>query len=124
MDKAVVRVFDRPELLERMRNYTMTGDRVTDAYAALIPTHGLGTLSRQVEQACAESVDAVEDAPPELRNLIAAMEATPDWLDLDLVRKGAAAERVPVAAPTHPELSACTPGYWTPPHGSCPAAPT
>ena len=123
MDNAVVPVFDRPELLERMRGYTMTGDRVIDAYVALISTHGMGTLSRQVDQACAESLDAVEDAPPELRNLIAAMEATPDWLDLDLVRQGAAAERVPVAAPTHPELSVWKPGCWTPPHGSCPAAP-
>ena len=95
--KPVARVFDRPELLERMRNYTMTGDRVADAYAALIPTLGLGTLIGQVEQACAEGVDAVEDAPQELRDLIASMEATPDWLDLDLVRKGASEERVPMA---------------------------
>ena len=98
--KPVGRVFDRPELLKRMRNYTMTGDRVADAYAALIPTHGLATLISQVEQACAEGVDAVEDAPQELRDLIASMEATPDWLDLDLVRKGAAEERVPMATAT------------------------
>ena len=76
--KPVARVFDRPELLERMRNYTMTGDRVADAYAALIPTLGLGTLIGQVEQACAEGVDAVEDAPQELHDLIASMEATPE----------------------------------------------
>ena len=100
MQRPVRRVFERPELLDRMRNATMTGDRFGDAYAALIPTYGLTELIRMLEVACAEGVDAVDDPPEQLRELIGAMEATPPWLDLDLVRRGAAAERVPMATAT------------------------
>jgi hypothetical protein len=39
----------------------------------------------------------VPDAPPELASFIAAMEATPEWLDFDLVREGARQERIPAA---------------------------
>ena len=98
--KAVDRVFEQPELLETIRNATMTGDRVADAYAALIPEHGLRTLIEMLEQACAHGVDAVEGAPPELAALIASMEATPDWVDMDLVERGARAERLAMATAT------------------------
>lgn len=98
--KAVDRVFEQPALLETIRNATMTGDRVADAYAALIPEHGLRTLIEMLEHACAHGVDSVEDAPPELAALIAAMEATPDWVDMDLVEQGARAERLAMATAT------------------------
>ena len=32
-----------------------------------------------------------------LEDLIESMEATPDWVDMDLVRRGARAERIPMA---------------------------
>ena len=86
---AIVRVFDRPDLMETIVNATMTGDRVADAYAALIPTLGFGTLIAMLETACADGIDSVVDAPQELRDLIAAMEATPDWVDMELVEQGA-----------------------------------
>jgi hypothetical protein len=35
----------------------------------------------------------VADAPPELVAFIADMEATPDWVDMDLVREGARLDR-------------------------------
>ncbi len=94
---AVARVFERPELLEVVHDATMTGDRVADAYAALIPEHGLGRLLEMIEIACERGVEAVDGAPPELVALIEAMEATPDWVDMDLVRRGARAERIPMA---------------------------
>ncbi|WP_395155208.1 oxygenase MpaB family protein [Ilumatobacter sp.] len=97
---AVSRVFDRPELLETMRNATMTGDRIADAYAALIPTHGFRTLVEMLEAACQRGVDNVENAPQELVDLIAAMEATPAWVDMTLVAQGARAERIPMATAT------------------------
>ncbi|HET7425897.1 MAG TPA: oxygenase MpaB family protein, partial [Gemmatimonadales bacterium] len=37
------------------------------------------------------------DAPPELVAFIKAMETTPDWLDMELVEKGARAARIPAA---------------------------
>ena len=43
---AVRRVFDRPALLETMRNATMTGDRIADAYATLIPEYGFPGAGR------------------------------------------------------------------------------
>ena len=97
---AVSRVFDRPDLLETMRNATMTGDRIADAYAALIPTYGFRTLVEMLEAACESGVENVEKAPPELVDLIGAMEATPTWVDMALVAKGARAERIPMATAT------------------------
>jgi hypothetical protein len=100
MRSAVARVFEKPELLETVSRATMTGDRVADAYAALIPELGFRRLIDMLETACAHGVDAVDDAPPELAALIGAMEATPDWVDMALVERGARAERIPMATAT------------------------
>ena len=70
----VAPVFDQPELLERVRNSTMTGDRVADAYAALIPQYGFPALIQMLDAACERGVENVEDAPPELVAFIRAME--------------------------------------------------
>lgn len=86
-----------PSRVERIRNYTMTGDRVADAYAALIPEYGFRALVEMLEQACDAGIEAVPDAPPELVDFIRSMEATPDWVDMDLVEKGARQERIPMA---------------------------
>jgi hypothetical protein len=97
---AVRRVFDRPALMETIRDSTMTGDRVADAYAALIPELGVRTLLDMLETACAVGVDHVDNAPQELVDLIAAMEDTPDWVDMALVERGARDERVRMATAT------------------------
>jgi hypothetical protein len=97
---AVARVFDQPDLLERVRNFTMTGDRVADAYAALIPSLGFRTLVEMLDAACEKGVESVDDSPPELVAFIEAMEATPDWVDMKLVATGARDERIPMAAAT------------------------
>lgn len=97
---AVARVFADPALLETVRDYTMTGDRVADAYAALIPDHGFQALVDMLDAACERGVEHVPDAPPELVAFIAAMEATPEWVDTALVERGARAERVPMATAT------------------------
>lgn len=97
---AVARVFDQPALLETVRDYTMTGDRPADAYAALIPEHGFRALVDMLDAACERGVENVDNAPPELIDFIRAMEATPDWVDMALVERGARAERVPMATAT------------------------
>jgi len=97
---AVARVFDQPDLLERVRNFTMTGDRVADAYAALIPSLGFRTLVEMLDAACEKGVESVDDSPPELVAFIEAMEATPDWVDMKLVATGARDERIPMAVAT------------------------
>ncbi len=91
------RVKDNPALVETIRNYTMMGDRVADAYAALIPSLGFRELVRLLELACDQGVDNVPEAPPELTAFIRSMEATPDWVDMSLVEAGAREERIPLA---------------------------
>lgn len=83
--------------LDLVRAYTMLGDEVGDAYAALIPTYGFRTLITMLTTACDKGVEAVEDAPPELVAFIRAMEATPDWVDMDLVRQGMKQDRLDTA---------------------------
>lgn len=90
MRRAVQRVFDDPEMVQVIRDATMTGDRLADAYAALIPEHGFRRLVELIEVACSQGLGAVEDPPPELVALIESMEATPPWVDVDLVRRGRA----------------------------------
>lgn len=100
MRSMIERVFDQPETMRVIRDATMTGDRLADAYAALIPELGFRHLVELIEIACSQGLDAVEDPPAELVALIESMEATPDWVDMDLVRRGARAERIPMATAT------------------------
>jgi hypothetical protein len=90
------RVLQDPELVDRIRNYTMMGDTVADAYAALIPQYGFRALVSMLEQACDQGIESVEDAPAELGSFIRAMEATPDWVDMAMVEEGAKHERIPL----------------------------
>jgi ER-bound oxygenase mpaB/B'/Rubber oxygenase, catalytic domain len=73
--------------------FTMLGDIVADAYAALIPQVGFRQLVDMLERACDDGIASVENAPPELVAFIEDMERTPDWLDMDLVEEGARLER-------------------------------
>ncbi|HAS12136.1 MAG TPA: DUF2236 domain-containing protein [Acidimicrobiaceae bacterium] len=100
MRSAIERVIDEPETMRIVRDATMTGDRLADAYAALIPEHGFRRLVELLEIACSKGIDAIDDPPAELVALIESMEATPDWVDMDLVREGARAERIPMATAT------------------------
>jgi hypothetical protein len=75
--------------LDLVRAYTMLGDVVADAYAALMPDIPFRRLIDMLQQACARGVEHVENAPPELAAFIRDMERIPDWLDMDLVREGA-----------------------------------
>ncbi|MBC7172151.1 MAG: DUF2236 domain-containing protein, partial [Polyangiaceae bacterium] len=88
------------EKVERALAYTMLGDAVADAYAALMPTYGFRKLVDMLNLACERGIDAVKDAPPELERFIAAMEKTPDWLDRRLSAQGARAGRVQMATVT------------------------
>ena len=81
------------EEFELVRAYTMQGDVVADAYAGLIPQYGFKRLIAMLVQACDQGIAAVEDAPPELAAFIGAMEATPDWVDMELVAEGARIDR-------------------------------
>lgn len=90
---------ERPALLANrdrvalLRAYTMLGDPVADAYAALLPQLGGGRLITMLQTACASSTEHVPNAPPELQAFISEMEQTPAWLDGRLIERGARLQR-------------------------------
>lgn len=88
-DRAPLGVAVTQDDLDRIQAYTMLGDVVADAYAALIPQYGFRRLVDMLVAACEHGVEAVASAPPQLAAFIADMEARPDWIDMDLVREGA-----------------------------------
>lgn len=79
--------------MTKIRKYTMMGDVVADAYAALTPDYGFRNLVSMLETACDEGLSAVTDPPPELVRMIESMENTPAWLNMELVEEGARMER-------------------------------
>lgn len=81
------------EVVDTVRAYTMLGDQVADAYAALIPEHGFRKLVEMLVAACDKGVEAVDGAPPELAAFIAEMEAVPRWIDMRMVEEGARLSR-------------------------------
>lgn len=83
------------ERIERARLYTMLGDTVADAYAALAGQgkYRVPQLIHMLKEACDRGVENVPDAPPELVNFIRAMERVPEWLDMELVNEGARVSR-------------------------------
>ena len=81
------------ELVARVKAYTMHGDPVADAYAALIPEYGFHRLALMLQEACDRGLENVRAAPPELVQFIRAMERFPVWLDAKLIGQGARMER-------------------------------
>lgn len=85
------------DLVELMSTATMLGDVVCDAYVGLIGTYGMNGLIKMLRTACREGIDAVDDPPAELVAFMDQMETVPDWIDIDLVERGARRERVQAA---------------------------
>ena len=90
-------LFADHELIELMATATMLGDVVCDAYVARMPDFGMQRLIEMVHIACRDGIEGVEDPPEELVAFIEAMEEVPDWINLDLIERGARAERVSAA---------------------------
>lgn len=75
--------------MARALAYTMLGDTVADAYAALMPKYSFRRLIDMLTQACDHGIASVPDAPRELVDFIGSMEQVPAWLDLKLAEEGA-----------------------------------
>jgi hypothetical protein len=90
-------ILEDDRILELISTATMLGDVVADPYAALMNTYSVAKLIDMLKTACREGIEAVPDAPAELASFVAAMEATPEWIDFDMVREGARQERIPAA---------------------------
>lgn len=91
------KILQNKEQVERARAYTMLGDTVADAYAALMPTYGFRGLINMLNQACDYGLHSVDNAPEELVAFIQSMETIPEWLDMKLVDKGARYGRIQMA---------------------------
>ena len=89
----------RPALLaneERVavtKIFTMRGDPVADAFAALLPNYGFHRLATMLGEACDRGLSEMEGAPPELTRFVREMGAFPAWLDPKLIDEGARLER-------------------------------
>jgi len=81
------------ERVALIKAYTMHGDPVADAYAALIPQYGFQRLVTLLKEACDRGVENLASAPQELVSFIHAMEHFPAWLDKTLIDRGAQLER-------------------------------
>lgn len=77
------------EQVQRSLAYTMLGDVVADAYAALMPQYGFKPLVDMLSEACAKGLDSIPNPPQELVDFILSMEQRPDWVDMNLVNEGA-----------------------------------
>ena len=80
-------------LVARIKAYTMLGDTVADAYAALMPEYGFRRMIAMLDEACDRGAENVASAPPELIRFVREMERIPAWLDFGLVEEGARVER-------------------------------
>ena len=87
------RLLANAELVSVVADYTLLGDRVGDAYAGLMFEYGFKRLVDMLVEACDKGVDQVDGAPKELVDFIEDMESVPEWIDLDLVERGARLER-------------------------------
>jgi hypothetical protein len=65
------------------------GDPLADRLVAVFAALPGRTGWQMLDAALADGIDAVPDAPPELRALLADASGPPSWLDLDLVDAGA-----------------------------------
>lgn len=76
------------ELMHRIGERFMQRDEIGAALVAAM--RGPGRISMaQFNLALDQGIDAVEDAPPALRDFFAHVDAVPDWVDFDLVNRGA-----------------------------------
>src|SRR5699024_6932031 len=83
------------ERVERARLYTLLGDTVSDRYVALMRRgYRMKDLIHMLHEAWAKGIDAVPNAPEELYDFMQALETVPDWIDIELVKRGARVGRV------------------------------
>ncbi|MCB0221320.1 MAG: DUF2236 domain-containing protein [Chrysiogenetes bacterium] len=82
-----------PGHVERARQLTLVGDPLSDAFAALYPKLGYAVARKMLDTALNEGIEAVENAPEELKALFKELDSTPMWVDRRMIEKGAAVMR-------------------------------
>jgi len=82
-------VLPSPQTWAELGDALWQGDPLADAVAAWLLREGMGQAKPKLDAAIQHGLQAVPDAPPELRAYIEAAERTPTWLDPALMRHGA-----------------------------------
>ncbi|WP_433927529.1 oxygenase MpaB family protein [Sorangium cellulosum] len=77
--------------LDRLAPFLLRVDPVADAVVDAFASMPSGQGFRQLEAALARGIDAVPDAPAELRALFAAVDHVPLWVDWEAVNRGGTA---------------------------------
>ena len=90
-----VRLFLRGDVMPSSRTWDELGDALwqgdplADAVVAWLHRDGMARAKPLLDAAIAKGLQAVPDAPPELRAYMEAAERPPAWLDPELMRHGA-----------------------------------
>ena len=74
--------------LDRLAPFLLRADPIADAAVSAFATLPPGRGFHQLEAALARGIDAVPEAPAELRALFAAVDHVPLWVDWDAVSRG------------------------------------
>lgn len=77
----------------RLGERLTVGDEPMDRLLDWMVTTGLRETKPVFDRALAEGIASVPDAPPALRNFFGALEATPPWVDPEMIRRGQRALR-------------------------------
>lgn len=85
---------DDRRLVELMRTALYLGDVPADRVAALSARHSVTDLVTLIRRVCREGAENVPGAPAELAALLEVMSDKPDWIDHDLIERGAARSRL------------------------------
>ena len=90
-DLEAVRAANDPELVDKMVASVFESDTAADALASVFRDLPGGSGWRMLDQVLRDGVDAVPDAPAELLELVADALVPPDWVDFDMIDRGAIA---------------------------------
>jgi hypothetical protein len=75
-------------LTRRIDDHRWVGDKLIDDVAEMFQRVGVTTGRAMFDQALEHGIDAVEDAPEELRALLRQLDHEPEWFDRDLWERG------------------------------------
>jgi hypothetical protein len=78
-----------PQLWQQLGEGYRVGDAAADQLVEWMMRAGARDTHPLLARAIRDGVDAVPNAPTELRAFFATVESTPDWLDQELLREGA-----------------------------------
>ncbi|GAB98927.1 hypothetical protein GONAM_06_00370 [Gordonia namibiensis NBRC 108229] len=77
------------ELFRHLGELLTVGDEPADRLVEWMHTAGMSRARPLFERALVDGIDSIDDAPAPLREFFTEVETVPDWVDPDLIEKGA-----------------------------------